>query len=289
MVNALFENGRQGILDDSINFNTDTIAVALLDLNTADVGIKQITSSTNATPIVVTTSAAHGFTTGDLVYIGDHLVNTAGNGLWQIGAAAGSTFSLLDPVSGGNSVGNGVGAATGYCVNYGPSAVSDNYDDFDGALVGAKVSLASKTFVQGVFDAADPTFTSVSGASVEAILVFKDTGTNSTSRVIAIITGRHIVTADALASSSATTIVVEPLRGSIASGAVLAFSNGASATLSAPGVVGDRTLTVSALAANITAGSRALASAVGSGLPVTPNGGNILVTFDNGANRIFKL
>ena len=25
------------------------------------------------------------------------------------------------------------------------------------------------------------------------------------------------------------------------------------------------------------------------GLPVTPNGGNITVTWDNGANRIFKL
>jgi hypothetical protein len=196
---------------------------------------------------------------------------------------------LTDPVSGGNAVGNGVGGATGYAINYGPSTAADFYDDFDGALVGAKVTLASKTFASGVFDAADPTFTAVSGASVEAILVFKDTGTNSTSNVLAIITGRHIVTADALASSTATTIVVEPLVATIASGAVLAFSNGASATLSAPGAIGDRALTVTSLAANITAGSRALASAVGSGLPVTPNGGNILVTFDNGVNRIFKL
>jgi hypothetical protein len=289
MVNALFELGRQYILAGTVNMTSDTIAVSLLDLNTADVGIKQIASSTNATPIVVTTSAAHGFTTGDLVYIGDHTTNTCANGLWTIASAAGSTFSLTDPVSGSNAVGNGVGGATGYCINYGPSTAADFYDDFDGALVGAKVSLASKTFASGVFDAADPTFTAVSGASVEAILVFKDTGTNSSSNVLAIITGRHIVTADALASSSATTVVVEPLRGSIASGAVLAFSNGASATLSAGANVGDRSLTVSALAANITAGSRALASAVGSGLPVTPNGGNILVTFDNGANRIFKL
>jgi hypothetical protein len=289
MVNALFELGRQYILAGTVNMTSDTIAVSLLDLNTADVGIKLISSSTNATPIVITTTAAHGFTNGDLVYVGDHLVNTAGNGLWTITAAAGSVFSLTDPVSGANAVGNGVGATTGYCVNYGPSTAADFYDDFDGALVGAKVTLASKTFASGVFDAADPTFTAVSGASVEAILIFKDTGTNSSSNVLGIITGRHIVTADALASSTATTIVVEPLRGSIASGAVLAFSNGASATLTAPGVVGDRTLTVSSLAANITSGSRALASAVGSGLPVTPNGGNILVTFDNGANRIFKL
>lgn len=288
MVNALFENGRQYILNDSVNFNTDTIAAALLDLNTADVAIKQISSSTNATPIVVT-ATSHGFTNGDLVYIGDHLVNTAANGLWAISGVTTNTFNLTDPVSASSVVGNGVGAATGYAVNYGPSTSSDFYDDFDGALVGAKVSLGSKTFTQGVFDAADTTFTSVSGASVEAILIFKDTGTNSTSNVIGIITGRHIVTADAQAAASATTIVVEPLKAGIANGSVLAFGNGASATLSATANAGDRALTVSSLAAIITAGSRALANASGSGLPVTPNGGNILITYDNGVNRIFKL
>lgn len=217
MVNRLLELGRQYILAGTVNMTSDVIAVSLLDLNTADVAIKQIASSTNATPIVITTSAAHGFTTGDLVYIGDHTTNTSANGLWTIASASGSVFSLTDPVTGSNVVGNGVGGATGYCINYGPSTAADFYDDFDGALVGAKVTLGSKTFASGVFDAADPTFTAVSGASVEAILVFKDTGTNSTSNVLAIITGRHIVTADALASSTGTTIVVEPLVGTIAS------------------------------------------------------------------------
>ncbi len=50
---------------------------------------------------------------------------------------------------------------------------------------------------------------------------------------------------------------------------------------------GDRAITISS--ATITAGTRALAPITASGLPVTPNGGNIVVAYDNGANRIFKL
>lgn len=84
------------------------------------------------------------------------------------------------------------------------------------AIIGSAVTLASKTVTLGVADAADLTFTSVTGTSVEAIVLYKDTGTGSTSPLIA-----YIDTA--------------------------------------------------------------------TGLPVTPNGGNITVTWDSGANRIFKL
>lgn len=84
------------------------------------------------------------------------------------------------------------------------------------AIIGSAVTLASKTVTLGVADAADLTFTSVTGTSVEAIVIYKDTGTGSTSPLIA-----YIDTA--------------------------------------------------------------------TGLPVTPNGGNITVTWDSGANRIFKL
>ena len=65
-------------------------------------------------------------------------------------------------------------------------------------------------------DAADITFSSVSGPSIEALVIYKDTGTESTSPLIA-----YIDTA--------------------------------------------------------------------TGLPITPNGGDIIVTWDNGANKIFKL
>lgn len=104
--------------------------------------------------------------------------------------------------------------AADYTVN----AATDNaLDDVpSGARVGTAVALSSKSVTGGVFDAADLTFTSVTGDPSEALVIYKDTGTESTSLLIAYI-------------DSAT------------------------------------------------------------GLPVTPNGGNINVAWDNGANKIFKL
>ncbi|HBO2594041.1 TPA: hypothetical protein L4I31_000573 [Pseudomonas aeruginosa] len=78
------------------------------------------------------------------------------------------------------------------------------------------VTLTGKATTSGAADANDVTFPSVSGASIEAIIVYKDTGTEGTSPLIA-----YIDTA--------------------------------------------------------------------TGLPITPNGGDIIVTWDNGTNKIFKL
>lgn len=77
-------------------------------------------------------------------------------------------------------------------------------------------AFANKTAVGGAADADDITFSSVSGVSIEAIVIYGDSGTPSTSPLIA-----YIDTA--------------------------------------------------------------------TGLPITPNGGDIIVTFDNGPNKIFKL
>lgn len=84
------------------------------------------------------------------------------------------------------------------------------------ARIAGPVTLTSKTTTGGAADAADVTFTSVTGPSIEAIVIFADTGTESTSPLIAWI-------------DTAT------------------------------------------------------------GLPITPNGGDIIVTWDNGANKIFKV
>jgi hypothetical protein len=78
------------------------------------------------------------------------------------------------------------------------------------------VALTSKTTTGGAADAADITFSAVTGASIEALVIFKDTGTEGTSPLIAFI-------------DTAT------------------------------------------------------------GLPITPNGGDIICTWDNGTNKIFKL
>lgn len=287
MANSLFELAREKFLGGTLDWDTQTFSAVLLDLTPtiSDGGIRQITSSTNATPIVVTTAVAHGFTTGDVVYVDGITTGTSGNGLWVIAAASGSVFSLTDPVTGGNVVGNGVGSG-GYCVNLGRSTSGDFFDDFDAALVGSKVNLTGNTIVSGVADANDTTFTSVTGNQVEAIAIIRDTGTNSTSEMIALITGKHIVVANTTLSAG-TTLLVEPIKYGIPNGTTIAFSTGQSATLTALANAGDRSLTVSST--TVTAGARGMAPATGSGLPVTPNGGNIVVTWDNGVNKIFKL
>lgn len=85
-----------------------------------------------------------------------------------------------------------------------------------GGRVAVSTSLSGKTSTAGVADAGDVTFTAVTGDQSEALVIYKHTGTESTSNLIA-----YIDTA--------------------------------------------------------------------TGLPVTPSGGNITVTWDNGANKIFKL
>lgn len=84
------------------------------------------------------------------------------------------------------------------------------------ARIAGPVTLTSKSTAGGAADAADCTFTSVSGSSIEAIVIYSDSGTEATSPLIAFI-------------DTAT------------------------------------------------------------GLPITPNGGDIIVTWDNGANKIFKV
>lgn len=84
------------------------------------------------------------------------------------------------------------------------------------ARIAGPVTLTAKATTGGAADGADVTFPSVTGASIEAIVIYADTGTESTSPLIA-----YIDTA--------------------------------------------------------------------TGLPITPNGGDIIVTWDNGTNRIFKV
>lgn len=82
---------------------------------------------------------------------------------------------------------------------------------------GTPVALTTKTYTNGVLDADDLTWTSVSGVSAEAIILYIDTGVAGTSPLVAYLDTGY------------------------------------------------------------------------TGLPVTPNGGNITVAWDNGANKIFAL
>jgi hypothetical protein len=68
------------------------------------------------------------------------------------------------------------------------SAAHDFLDDVAaGARVATSGNLASKTTTGGAFDAADVTFTAVTGDVSEALIVYKDTGAAATSPLIAYI------------------------------------------------------------------------------------------------------
>ena len=55
------------------------------------------------------------------------------------------------------------------------------------ARIAGPVTLTAKATTGGAADAADVTFTAVSGTSIEAIVIYADTGTESTSPLIAYI------------------------------------------------------------------------------------------------------
>ena len=84
-----------------------------------------IVSSTNATPIVITVGAAAltgVLIQGDGFVVSGHTVNTAANNtpsnpIWKAGATTATTVTLLTP-AGANSVGNGVGGATGQITTF---------------------------------------------------------------------------------------------------------------------------------------------------------------------------
>lgn len=74
--------------------------------------------------------------------------------------------------------------------DYTYSAAHDFLDDVPaGARVAVSAALASKTTTAGVFDAADVTLSAVTGDSVEAVILYRHTGTDATSDLIAYIDG----------------------------------------------------------------------------------------------------
>jgi hypothetical protein len=89
-------------------------------------------------------------------------------------------------------------------------SVTDQYrSDVSNDAVISTATLANKTTANGVFDADDATFTSVTGANCEALIIFQNTGNQSTSRLIAFI-------------DSATGLPILPNGGDI----TVAFSGG---------------------------------------------------------------
>lgn len=65
------------------------------------------------------------------------------------------------------------------------SAAHDFYDDVSAAVIGTPQTIGTKTYTNGLLDGADVTFTAVTGATCEAIVIYLDTGTVGTSRLVA--------------------------------------------------------------------------------------------------------
>lgn len=61
------------------------------------------------------------------------------------------------------------------------------YSSVSSAVVGTPQTIGTKTFTNGVFDGADVTYTAVTGNSVEALVIYIDTGTAGTSPLVAYI------------------------------------------------------------------------------------------------------
>lgn len=265
-----------------------------LDGSLTDTCVHQVTGATNATPIVVTTASAHGYTNGDLVVIVPNgaNVNTAALGTFRVIAASGLVFSLqsADDVTPLNTTGNGAWSGTAAVINLTKIAT---FADVDGAKVGGQADKALANCVvmaNGIIDADDPASWTAWTGTVNAFLLALG-ATPGTAGNIPIVfqDGKTCVHVAANAASSATTIYVLPLEGDIANGSTIVFSCGVTATLSAGATAGDKTLTVSALSGAIAAGHTGDAAVTGSGLPATLTSGTLTQSFSAATNRIARL
>lgn len=290
-MNIFFGLGKQNFAGKALSWTADTIKACLLTGAVATGKVAQISSSTNASPIVITTAAAHGYTTGDIVVVNGHTTNTAANGTWQVGTTTSTTFQLLTRIDGNNSTGNGVGGATGYTVDLSTaSTITDLGGNGGSNGNGTDVSLASTTNTLGVLNAAAATWTGLTATKSTAVAIYDSTASND---LIMWIDGTQQIYVVTQAAAAATSIAVQRLSAAIANGTTIVFSDGSSATLTAQANVGDTSLAVSSLAAIVHRQATAdvvtfntTASAT-SGLPFTPGaGGSFTVTWDTGPNKI---
>jgi hypothetical protein len=102
----------------------------------ASVNQRTVIGATNATPIVITTSVAHGYANGDRVIVDSVGGNTAANGAWIVAGQTPTTFQLTGSVGSGAYTTGGIttnraGYAT-YLALIGPTVTR-------GGLIGANI------------------------------------------------------------------------------------------------------------------------------------------------------
>ena len=99
---------------------------------------------------------------------------------WKEAILQGSSNSALN-----GSGTTGVYAALVDTNTYTYSSAHQYYSDLSG-IVGTPIELGTKTYTNGVFDAADTAWAAVSGSSAEAVVLYvKNAGANTTWRLVA--------------------------------------------------------------------------------------------------------
>ncbi|HEU4621639.1 MAG TPA: hypothetical protein VFS42_05400 [Burkholderiaceae bacterium] len=187
----------------------------------------------------------------------------------------------------------------GYAVNESHKFLSD-VTGSGGTVVATSAALSGKSVTAGVFDANDVIWSAVpAGAACDVVLLVQtsavtggaDVASNA-QRLIAAIDGRVRFTTAAAAASGATSIAVDPLFAAVANGATATKISGtgpSTLTLTASSAANARTISTSAISTALSADAVYEVAISGNGLPVTPNGGDINFTWDNGPNKVFKL
>jgi len=138
-----------------------------------------ISAASFATPINITTSAAHNLSTGDRVTIAGVLGNLAANGLFRITQVDSTNFTL------DSSIG------TGTYVSGGTLFDLSNDSNLSDIAAGGRVSTATVTNVSSaasgpvVIDVDDLTFAAVSGDESHAVLFYYDSTVEATSTLLA--------------------------------------------------------------------------------------------------------
>ena len=69
--------------------------------------------------------------------------------------------------------------------SYTYSAAHEFWSSVSAGLVGTPGTIGTQTYASGLLDGADVTFTAVTGATCEALVLFLDTGVAGTSRLVA--------------------------------------------------------------------------------------------------------
>lgn len=178
MAAGLYSKIKEGFIDGMISLTSFNIKAMLYDIDD-HAGV--ITGATNASPIVIT-QTAHGWTNGDVVTIQGVVGNTAANGKFLIANVTANTYELQDN-SGNNVAGNGAYTSGGRSMNL----TADVYlsDLTASGIVGDAVALTNKTVTNGVFDADDVSFMTVTGDEFEAVILYYDTSNATSSNLIA--------------------------------------------------------------------------------------------------------